>query len=161
MKRIKRILTGILLLAMQIVVIGKATAQKPFIHPGLLQTQTDLERIKKMVATKTQPYWDGWQKLTNDPHASPGYTPRPFEVVTRTLGGHGAGMSEMVQDAEAAYLNAVEWNITGNEAYAKKAVEIMNIWSSTLKQVTGDADKYLAVGLIGYQFANAAELMTY
>jgi hypothetical protein len=141
--------------------VNVAVAQKAFVHPGLLQTTADLKRIKDNVVAKNQPYWDGWNKLISDRHASFDYAPRPFEVVTRTLGGHGAGMSEMVQDAEAAYLNAIAWNVTGNEEYAKKAIEIMNVWSAKLKQVTGDADKYLAVGLIGYQFTNAAELITY
>lgn len=35
----------------------------------------------------------------------------------------------------------------------------LNEWSSTLKEVTGNADRFLAAGIYGQQFANAAEIM--
>lgn len=39
------------------------------------------------------------------------------------------------------------------------AVAILNAWSSTLTLLTGTGDKFIASGIYGYQFANAAELM--
>jgi hypothetical protein len=36
---------------------------------------------------------------------------------------------------------------------------ILNAWSRTLTTVTGNADRFLAAGLYGWQFANACELM--
>ena len=50
------------------------------------------------------------------------------------------------------------WCITGDEAHAKKAVEILNAWSATLKKMDGH-DVQLGAGLNGFKFVNAAELM--
>jgi hypothetical protein len=62
-------------------------------------------------------------------------------------------------DVARAYQNALLWKITGNTANGDTARDILNAWSSTLTTVTGDAGRYLASGLYGYQMANAAELM--
>jgi hypothetical protein len=50
------------------------------------------------------------------------------------------------------------WCVTGDEAHAKKAVEILDAWSRTLKKMEG-RDVQLAAGLDGFKFASAAELM--
>jgi hypothetical protein len=62
-------------------------------------------------------------------------------------------------DAARAYQNALLWKITGNTANGNTARDILNAWASTLTTVSGNADRYLASGLYGYQLANAAELM--
>ena len=64
----------------------------------------------------------------------------------------------MVVDGNAAYQNALMWCITGNEAHARKAVEILNAWSKTLRKMDG-RDVQLSAGLNGFKFVNAAELM--
>jgi hypothetical protein len=87
------------------------------------------------------------------------YQPTPFAVVTRVAGGTGAGNGEIRDDGAAAFLNAVEWFVTGDVRHAQKAAEILNAWSSTLTSITGDADKFLVAGLYGYQMANAAEIL--
>ena len=38
-------------------------------------------------------------------------------------------------------------------------MNILNAWSGTLKTITGNADRWLAAGIYGYQSANAAELV--
>jgi hypothetical protein len=49
--------------------------------------------------------------------------------------------------------------ISPTTANGDAAVRILNAWSATLTTVTGNADRFLAAGIYGYQFANAAELM--
>src|SRR5207253_3391650 len=61
-------------------------------------------------------------------------------------------------DANAAYQNALMWCVTGDEAHARKAVEILNAWGRTLKKMDG-RDVHLAAGLNGFKFVNAAELI--
>jgi hypothetical protein len=46
-----------------------------------------------------------------------------------------------------------------NAAHAEAAVGILNAWSSTMKTLAGDADRFIAAGIYGYQWCNAAELM--
>lgn len=40
-----------------------------------------------------------------------------------------------------------------------EAVQILNAWGSTLTAITGNADRFIAAGLYGYQMADAAEIM--
>lgn len=58
-----------------------------------------------------------------------------------------------------AYQNALRWKISGTEANAKAAVRILMAWCNTTNAISGNSDQCLAVGLYGYQFAQAAELM--
>jgi hypothetical protein len=65
----------------------------------------------------------------------------------------------MYYDIHAAYQNALRWKVTGDTAHGNAARDILNAWSATLTTVTGTADRFIAAGIYGYQFANAAELM--
>jgi hypothetical protein len=130
------------------------------VHPGLLLRAEDLERIRAGVADGVEPYAAGWNRLRAEGRASLDYQPTPFAVVTRTSGG-GAGNTELRDDANAAFFHAVQWTVSGDSAHAAKAIEILDAWSSTLTAIEGDADRFLAAGLYGYQFANAAELLRY
>jgi len=134
-----------------------ALAQGPFVHPGGLHTQADLDRMAAQVAAGAPPWVDSWNVLVANPHASLGWRPRPVATVIR--GGTGENYSLLYNDTAAAYACALRWYISGDIAYADKAVEIMNAWSYTLTTITGTSDKFLASGIYGYQFANAAEIM--
>lgn len=129
----------------------------PFLHPGLLHTQTDLARIKQKVEEGAQPYLDGWNQLVNSPYSRAGWTPRATATIVR--GGAGDNVALLYNDVARAYQNALRWKITGSTAHGDTARDILNAWSATLTTVTGNADRYLAAGLNGYQLANAAELM--
>jgi len=131
----------------------------PFLHPGLLHTAADLKRMKDKVAAGEEPWKSGFEKLATQPESSTDWTPKPYEHVERTLlAGHGIGKDQLERDSNASYQNALMWCITGDEAHAKKAVEILNAWSGKLKVLDG-TDVELAAGLCGFKFANAAELM--
>ncbi|CAB3810087.1 hypothetical protein LMG28614_07198 [Paraburkholderia ultramafica] len=134
------------------------TTSGSFVHPGLLHTQADFDRMAQKVAAQTSPWYDSWNLLTANSHASLSYTARPQVEVTR--GGTGTqNYSVLYNDIAAAYACALRWQITGDTAYADKAVQIMNAWSSTLQELTGDTNVDLAAGIYGYEFANAGEIM--
>jgi hypothetical protein len=137
--------------------IGGAPANA-FVHPGLLLRLADVERIRDAVAAGTQPYTSGFQRLTQESRAALAHQPKPFAVVTRTSGS-GAGNAELRDDANAAFFHAVRWAVSGDAAHAAKAIEILDAWSGTLTAIDGDADRFLAAGIYGYQLANAAELL--
>ena len=130
---------------------------KPFVHPGALHTRDDLLRIAECVKNGEQPYLEGWDMLKSSKYAQSTVTSRATETVVR--GGNGQNFALLYEDCAKAYQNAVRYHIEGNEECGKTAAAILNSWSSTLKNVTGNADRYLAAGLYGYQLANAAELM--
>lgn len=137
-----------------------AQEQQPaqaFAHPGLLHTQADLDRMAARVSAGQAPWTDGWNRLTANGRSQSSWAPRPLEVVVR--GGDGQNYPQLYNDVHAAYQNALRWRISGSTAHRDTAVNILNAWSGTLRQVTGNADRYLAAGIYGYQFCNAAELV--
>ena len=142
-------------------VLGSGTAAAAtgsFAHPGMLHTQADFDRMASKVAAGTGPWRSGFAKLAANSHAQSGWKANPQATVYR-----GSGTPEnygtLYNDIHAAYQNALRWKVTGDTAHADTARDILNAWSAKLTKVTGTADAFIAAGIYGYQFANAAEIM--
>jgi hypothetical protein len=135
-----------------------ASTASGFIHPGLLHTEADFARMR--MKFNAEPWKSSWTRLIGNSHAQLTYQPRPVPVVYRGKDGVNAeNYSRLFNDIAAAYACAVRWKITGDSAYADKSVEIMNAWSAMLTAIGGSSDRFLAAGIYGYEFANAAEVM--
>lgn len=141
---------------------GEVVAQ-PFVHPGCLSTSNDLARMSAKVAANAQPWKASWDILVANSHAQLSYNPNPQAVICRGGACAGMGYSEnymtMANDAAAAYQCALRYRIGGDANYANKAIQIMNAWSGTLTNITGDSNWLLAGAGQGYQWACAAELL--
>jgi hypothetical protein len=156
----KAIITNILFLLS--VGVWLTSTAKAFNHPGILHSQADLDRIKNNVAANIEPWKTGYAMFAAHPKSQSNYTKLgPYSIVCRDTGGGDCGGNAVWEsDSSAAYQNAVMWYITGTQAYANKAIEIMDAWSSTLTGFDG-ADAKLAASLGGWKFANAAEIIRY
>lgn len=133
---------------------------KPFAHPGLLHSERDFERMRVNVAQGKQPWLQGWQRLIANRHASLDWTPRPQDAIYRGKNPeHAENYALLFNDAAAAYALALRWKVSGDDAYAGKAIDILNAWSANLKMIGGSSDKFLASGIYGYELANAAEIL--
>lgn len=128
-----------------------------FEHPGILHSAESFAYMKYAVNQSISPNVDTWNVLLSTGFSDAGWWPRPVETVIR--GGDGDNVSKLYIDVARAYQCALIWKISGNEAHGKAACRILNGWSSTLKTVSGNADRYLAAGLFGYQLANVSEIM--
>jgi hypothetical protein len=137
--------------------LPKAAASTGFAHPGLLHTKADFDRMKQMIHEGRQPYLDGWNQLLSSPLSQAGWKPRATSIIIR--GGNEQNVALLYNDIARAYQNALRWKITGDTANGDTARDILNAWSSNLKTISGNADRYLAAGIYGYELANAAELM--
>ncbi len=126
-------------------------------HPGMLHTQADFDRMRAQVNAGAQPWIDGWNKLIANSHSSATYKPNPQATIIR--GGSGQNYGILYNDIAAAYQNALRWKISGDTAHADTASTILNAWSGKLTQINGTSDRWLASGIYGYEFANAAEIM--
>lgn len=114
--------------------------------------------MRQKVKDKAQPWLDGWNALTGNGRAQLGAKPRPLATVI--LGDvPGQNFAQFYIDVARAYQLALRWKVLQDTRYADLAVVFLNEWSSTLKEVTGNADRFLAAGIYGYEFANAAEIM--
>jgi hypothetical protein len=131
-----------------------------FTHPGILHTQTDLDRIKVKVNAGAQPWKSGWDKLVTNSYAQKTYAPNPQDTVCcGNVCPHGETFMPLARDCAAAYQNALRYRISGDTAYANAAIRVLNAWSSKLVIINGDSNAGLRAGLYGYQLAAAAELM--
>ncbi|MCF4120982.1 AbfB domain-containing protein [Antribacter sp. KLBMP9083] len=137
--------------------VSPATAAAVTAHPSMLHTASDLTRARDRVASSLQPWKSGWDRLVANGRSQSTWTARPLETVIR--GGDGSNYAQLYPDIHAAYQNALRWRLSGSAAHGNTAVAILNAWSGTLRTVTGNADRFLAAGIYGYQFANAAELV--
>lgn len=136
------------------------TPAQGFAHPGLLHTDVDFDRMRTAVAERRQPWLQDWQMLIANRHASLDWTPHATSVVYRGVDHvHGQNYAALFNDAAAAYALALRWKISGDDAYADKAVAILNAWSHTLTAIGGSSDRFLASGIYGYELANAAEIL--
>ncbi|WP_328753250.1 alginate lyase family protein [Streptomyces sp. NBC_00285] len=150
---------GVTVAAVTIATPTTATAAgSAFAHPGLLHTRADLDRMAAKVKAGAAPYTAGFAKLTANRHAQSGWTPNPQATVYRGAGSP-QNYATLYNDIHAAYQNGLRHHVSGDDAYADTAVAILNAWSAKLTSVEGSADRFLAAGLYGYQFANAAELV--
>lgn len=130
----------------------------PFVHPGLLQSRQDLDRMKTAVAARQEPIYAGYLRLRSHPQSQTTYSLRgPLPQVGRNP---NVRFGDFDSDANAAYQCAVLWAVTGDAAYAAKSKQILNAWSSTLKALTG-GDAVLMAGLGPFKMVNAAEILRY
>lgn len=137
-----------------------AMTARDFTHPGLLHSQEDLNRIKQLVKEGVYPAMGSYELLTKTPQASYRYVMRgPFENISRA-GKYGYTKSPCESDCNAAYYNALMWNITCDVRHADKAMEILRGYARTLRKIHGPDDP-LCAGLQGFMLINAAEIMRY
>lgn len=138
-----------------------APERPAFVHPGMLHSEDDFNRMRAHL--QQEPWKSGWERLLANRFAGLKYKPSPAERITR---GKVRGQTDrenygqLFRDAAAAYADALRWRISGEEPYGAKAVEILNAWSATLKEINlGPSDSRLASGIYGYELSNAAEIM--
>ena len=134
-----------------------------FVHPGILHTTASITRMQNFVNGNVSPAVDCYRLLQQNSLASASYIIQgPFTTIARfnpDMTPHPT-KTKSEEDHKAAYLNALMWNITKNEAHAQKSIEILNAYAGTLREIDmSDNDAPLCAALQGFLLANAAELM--
>lgn len=145
------------LLSVLLMVTLAMAQERGFIHPGLLHTEADFVRVRKQLADGDSVVTAGFNNLKANQYSSSTAATYPVETIIR--GGSGENYMNAARGAHIAYMNALMWHLTGNEANARHAVDVLNSWASTTTYVDGNSNYALASGIYGYEFANAAELM--
>lgn len=152
MRKIQLLLLGFFLTSASLVVA------QGFVHPGLLHTEEDFERIREQLDDGHPAVVQAYENLKANEWSQSDVATWPVETIKRGIAGDENYMNA-ARGAAAAYQNALRWKISGEQAHADRAVFILNAWAETCTGIHGNTNMSLASGIYGYQFANAAELM--
>jgi hypothetical protein len=140
-------------------VISLTAAAASFVHPGMLQNREDLAFMKQKVAAGEEPWKSAYSNLCAEPFSSLSFPPKPVAHVIRgSYGRPSIGDRELMDSANAAYSQALQWVVTGDKIHAQKAIAILNAWSGTLWDFE-DNDAKLLAGWTGHVLCNAAEIL--
>lgn len=111
-----------LLVATLLTAILPAMAERTFNHPCITYTQGDLGRMKSMVVAKVEPYYSAFIELQNSKYSD--LNQKPGNRGTQIKEGQFNGT--VGRDGRSAHDMAILYYITGDKAYADKAVEFLN-----------------------------------
>ncbi|UJF34849.1 S-layer homology domain-containing protein [Paenibacillus hexagrammi] len=133
-----------------------------FSHPGILLTMEDLEKMKAHIQAKEEPWYSDYQRMVN----GVSYDVASYEYQTMVFSNVGRGgapsdsgnIGYFEKGGNAAYFNALQWVITGDNLYAAKAADLLMQWANTLKVIDG-RDRILGAGINAYKYASAAEII--
>src|SRR5690606_23725328 len=139
------------------------TGELQIVHPGMLHTNEDFDFVKNKVDDGLSPWKEGYEKLNSSTHLTLSYNANPTVKLIRGGGSREEpepdNYANAFRDSHAAYQMGLKWKLTGDDAWAEKAVEILNAWASTCTSISGDSNRALASGIYGFTFANAAEVV--
>ena len=166
-------------------ILGVFGSDKPLKHPGIQQTKAQLDFVKTKVSSGQQPWKGEYDKAMASRFAKTNYIPSPVAVVSCSSASIAAktnangtpmwpqsGCAEQVNDSQAAYTQALLWYYSGNEVYAKNAINILNAWAYKLTEIKFDQPRqadgsqvynngHFQAGWAGINFVKAAEIMRY
>ena len=91
---------------MMLALTHRASGQT-FVHPGLLHTEADFNRMRTKVELGAQPWLSGWQALTSNGYSQLGASPRAVAEVTRP-----GNVAQMYIDIYRAYQCALRWKVS-------------------------------------------------
>jgi len=128
-----------------------------FVHPGITNKISDLDRVKYMVEAQAEPWSSSYKEMTSDSKASYNYSVRGNQSFTELGRDDGTNYNAWNDDIRAAYYNAIEWYVTGDKRHAEKSIEIFNAWNN-LQDVTSGGTQALS-GSIVYIMLEAAEII--
>lgn len=129
-----------------------------FVHPGCLFKLSDLERMRLLVESGSDPWYTSFLELQAEAQASYNYVVRGNSYTTVSRDSPYTNKSAYESDVTAAYYNALMWAITQDTRHADKCVEIFNEWK-TLTNVQGAGTESLNGGIYAWKLVEAAEII--
>ena len=164
-------------------ITASAPPASAFVHPGILVGREQLDFVKAQIAGGRQPWKKEYELARGSAPAGRGHVASPVPVVKCSTPGtkqkaidqgyEQAGCNEIVDDANAAYTQALLWYYSGDAQYAENARSILDAWARTLTAILFDqprfadnnsqvyANGHFAAGWAGTNFLRAAEILRY
>ncbi|MFI6943703.1 alginate lyase family protein [Streptomyces sp. NPDC050418] len=161
MARLPALVRAVIAAALLPLLVSTAPAPRPLQHPGAFVDRTRLDFVRARVRAGDEPYASAFDALRSSRYASLRYNVQPqTEVVCPPGNRPGRGCVEEREDAIAAYTHALMWAVTREPAHARKALEIMDLWSGAVRGHSG-GNSGLQSAWAGSMWAKAGEIMRY
>jgi hypothetical protein len=125
-----------------------------FVHPGIFLSSAQLSFVSSKVAASAEPWATAYEAMM-DHELATRTSPTPYATVSSD-----ASSDAELDDALAAYLNALSWIVTGAQSYAERAIDFMNGWSSTIQTHEG-SNAPLQAGWAASTWTRTAEIIRY
>ncbi|WP_439659791.1 alginate lyase family protein [Lentzea sp. HUAS TT2] len=127
-----------LLASLLVPVTGSAqAAPATFVHPGVVVSRPQLDFMRTKVLAGAQPWKTAYDRMMTTKYADLNRTPKPRAVVEcGPVSNPNNGCTDEREDALAAYTLSLAWYVTRDARYATKAIQIMDAWSSTIRDHT-------------------------
>ncbi|MFF3487254.1 alginate lyase family protein [Streptomyces sp. NPDC002701] len=136
-------------------------APATFAHPGVTVSRGQLDFARQQVNAGVQPWKGAYDQMMSSKYASLTRTAKPRAVVEcGSYSNPNNGCTDEREDAIAAYTQALAWYVTRDARYAKKAIELMDAWSATVRDHT-NSNAPLQTGWAGSSWPRAAEIIKY
>jgi len=143
-----------------------ASVSGAFRHPGLLLAEDAAARIRAHIKAGQEPWTGWWNKLCAEPNASLDAKPNPQPAVYRADSTKYA----LYGDIWHAWTLVLRWKLSdpADNRYADKAVEYLDAWANTLKEVGtvppgstahDDHTFIILAGIQGHQLAQIGEIL--
>ncbi|AGR69887.1 alginate lyase family protein [Burkholderia pseudomallei MSHR983] len=129
-----------------------------FTHPGVLLNITQLNSMASNVNASFSPWQSAYVNASGSALGSLTYTPSPQTSVDS---GNSAQTNALINDAQAAYTQALLWYITRNTVYGDNAIKIMNAWASTFTGGFSGSNAINIATWTGDVWPRAAEIIRY
>ncbi|MCX4446725.1 alginate lyase family protein [Streptomyces sp. NBC_01789] len=140
---------------------ARAAAPAAFTHPGVLVSRPQLDFVRSRVQAGAQPWKSAYDQMMGSKYASLARAAKPRAVVEcGSYSNPNYGCTDEREDAIAAYTLSLAWYITQDSRYAQKAIEIMDAWSSVIRDHT-NSNAPLQTGWAGSSWPRAAEIIKY
>jgi hypothetical protein len=134
-----------------------------FNHPMTVTSVREIEEVKKRLKNGVEPQTTAFKLLIIDANRAQHFVPDPPDSML-IMGGYepNSNLRRMRpwlwRNCSAAYASALAFAYTGEERYAKKAVEILNVWARKETVFTGQ-DRGLQLGSYFSPMLYAADLL--
>ncbi|PSM38197.1 hypothetical protein C6Y14_38320 [Streptomyces dioscori] len=136
-------------------------APATFAHPGVTVSRGQLDFARQQVNAGAQPWKGAYDQMMSSKYGSLTRTAKPRAVVEcGSYSNPNYGCTDEREDAIAAYTQALAWYVTRDARYAKKAIELMDAWSATIRDHT-NSNAPLQTGWAGSSWPKAAEIIKY
>ncbi len=146
---------------LSLVLLSPAIAHgQVFVHPGILLDLPALERTRDALRAGDPLKTSAMAVMRRSPLASPSYVATPFaKVECGSFHTPSIGCKAERDDAKAAYTHALLWAYLGDDTHARKAVEIMNAWATTLTSGHANSNGPLQASWAAQLWTRAAEII--